>query len=55
VIPIQIVMKAMTMVMIWTAEALRPWKRTCNDVEIIDDSHPFLGHTTVVTMEQNVT
>lgn len=32
VIPIQIMMKAMTIVMIWLAVALRPWKRTCDAV-----------------------
>jgi hypothetical protein len=35
VIPIQITMKAMTIVIIWVAVALRPWKRTCGDIRII--------------------
>jgi len=42
VIPIQIMRKAMTIVMIWVAEALRPWKRTCEDIENIYYSQPLI-------------
>jgi hypothetical protein len=34
-------MKAMTIVIIWVAVALRPWKRTCDDIENISN-YPFV-------------